>query len=53
MALEWKGGKGEITYGDNTYYSSAGSQNVFLALKVKSLEKFNVEQKVAKGAVIR
>lgn len=53
MALEWKGGKGEINYGENTYYSSAGSQNVFLALKVKSLEKFNVEQKVAKGAVVK
>ncbi len=53
MALEWKGGKGEINYGEQTYFSSPGSKDVFLALKVKSLEKFKVEQKVAKGAVIK
>ena len=53
MARDWRKGKGEINYGEKIYYSSPGSKDVFLALKVKSLEKFKVEQKIAKGALIK
>jgi hypothetical protein len=53
MALEWKNGLGEVNYGEQTYYSSKGSKDVFLALKMKSLEKFKLEQKVVKGAVVQ
>lgn len=52
MALEWKGGKGKVNYGENTYYSSPGSKDVFLALKMKSLKRLKVDQKVVKGATV-
>jgi len=53
MAREWKNGLGEVNYGEQTYYSSKGSRDVFLALKMKSLEKFKLEQTVVKGSVVR
>ncbi len=53
MALDWKNGLGEVNYGEQTYFSSKGSKDVFLALKMKSLEKFKLEQKVVKGAVVK
>ena len=53
MAREWKNGLGEVNYGEQIYYSSKGSKDIFLALKMKSLEKFKLEQKVVKGAVVK
>jgi hypothetical protein len=52
MALEWKSGKGKVNYGENTYYSSPGSKDIFLALKMKSLKRLKVDQKVVKGATV-
>ena len=52
MALDWKNGKGKVNYGENTYYSSPGSKDVFLALKMKSLKRLKVDQKVVKGATV-
>jgi hypothetical protein len=49
MAMDWKNGKGKVNYGEQTYYSSQGSKDVFIALKMKSLKKFKVEQNVVKG----
>jgi hypothetical protein len=48
-ALEWSNGRGKINYGDKYYLSSPGSRDVFLALKLKSIESFRSEQKVLKG----
>ncbi len=53
MAIDWKHGKGTVNYGEQTYYSSPGSKDVFLALKMKSLKRFQVDQKVVKGAVVK
>jgi len=52
-AMEWNKGKGKVNYGEKTYYSSPGSKDVFLALKMKSLKRFDVDQKVAKGATVK
>jgi hypothetical protein len=49
QALEWVNGKGKINYGENTYFSSEGSRDIFLTFKMKSLEKFKGDQKVVKG----
>ena len=51
-AMDWKNGKGTVNYGEKIYYSSQGSKDVFLALKMKSLKRFDVDQKVVKGAVL-
>ncbi len=48
-ALDWKNGRGKINYGDKYYLSSPGSRDVFLALKLRSIENFRSEQKVLKG----
>jgi len=52
QAFEWVKGKGKVNYGEETYYSSQGSRDVFLAIKMKSLENLKVEQKVVKGKKI-
>ncbi len=49
QALEWNNGKGKVNYGDKYYYAGQGSKDVFLALKLKSIENFKSEQKVVKG----
>lgn len=49
QALEWVNGKGKLNYGENTYYSSEGSRDIFLTFKMKSLEKYKADQKVVKG----
>ncbi len=53
MALDWKNGKGKVNYGEKTYMSSPGSKDVFLVLKMKTLEQFQVDRQVEKGAVIK
>ena len=52
MALEWISGKGKVNYGEQTYMTNSGSKDVFLTLKVKSLEKYKKDQKVVKGKKI-
>jgi hypothetical protein len=49
MALKWEKERGKVTYGENFYYASPGSKDVFLAIKMKTMEKFKLEQKVVKG----
>lgn len=49
MALEWIDNKGKVEYGGKTYYAAPGANNVFLLFKMKSLDQFKVDQKVAKG----
>ena len=49
LALEWHQGRGMINYGGNTYYVPKGSENIHLLFKMKSLGKFQKEQKVLKG----
>ncbi|MBL0343460.1 MAG: hypothetical protein IPP71_22940 [Bacteroidetes bacterium] len=53
MALDWKNGKGTLNYGEKTFYSSQGSKDVFLVLKMKTLEKFKLERKIEKGVEIK
>lgn len=48
-ALDWSNGRGKLNYGEQMYLSSQGSRDVFLALKIKSLHKLNVDRKVARG----
>ena len=52
-ALDWTGGKGKITYGDQTYYTNAGSQKTFLLFKMQSLRKIHVKEKVVKGKKVK
>ena len=52
-ALNWTGGKGEIKYGEPTYYSNSGSQKTFLMFKMQSLRKINVDEKVVKGKRVK
>lgn len=49
LALEWHQGRGIINYGGNTYYVPRGSENIHLLFKMKSLGKFEKEQRVVKG----
>ena len=49
LALEWDQGRGKINYGGHTYYVPRGSENIFLLFKMKSLGKFEKDQKVLKG----
>ncbi|HMT27747.1 MAG TPA: hypothetical protein PKD91_00570 [Bacteroidia bacterium] len=53
MALDWKGGRGKVNYGEQTYMTSPGSKDVFLVLKMKTLEQFKLDRKVEKGAEIK
>ena len=48
-ALEWNKGRGKINYGDYYYLSAAGSRDVFLSLKMSSIESFSSDQKIIKG----
>jgi hypothetical protein len=52
LALEWHQGRGMINYGSNTYYVPRGSENIHLLFKMKSLGKFQKEQRVVKGKKI-
>lgn len=53
QALEWQKDKGKVNYGEQLYMTSAGSRDVFLVLKMKSLERFKVDQKVVKGKTVQ
>jgi hypothetical protein len=53
QALDWDKGRGKVNYGEQLYMTSDGSRDIFLVLKVKSLEKFKVDQKVIKGKTIQ
>lgn len=52
LATEWVGGKGKMNYGEQMYMSNSGSKDLFLTLRVKSLQKFKTDQKVVKGKKI-
>lgn len=52
LATEWVGGKGKMNYGEQMYLSNSGSKDLFLTLRVKSLQKFKTDQKVVKGKKI-
>ncbi len=41
--------KPTVNYGEKLYYVTTGSDPVFLVLKIKSLDKFELDQKVVKG----
>ncbi len=49
MALKWDKNRGKISYGEEFYYASPGSKDVFLSIKMKTMQKFRLEQKVVKG----
>ncbi len=49
MALTWEADRGKLNYGEKTYYAAKGSNNIYLNFKLKSLEKFQSEQKIIKG----
>ena len=46
-------GKQTINYGEKLYYASTGSEQVFLVFKIKSLNKFELNQQVVKGKKVR
>ncbi len=52
QALDWNQGKGKVNYGEQLYVTSGGSRDIFLVLKMKSLNQFKVDQKVIKGKTI-
>jgi hypothetical protein len=45
--------KETINYGEKLYYASRGSDQVFLVLKIKSLNKFELDQKIVKGKKVQ
>ncbi|MGI8892731.1 MAG: hypothetical protein ACR2GN_04650 [Bacteroidia bacterium] len=49
LALEWHQGRGVVNYGGNTYYVPRGSEHIHLLFKMKSLGRFEKEQRVVKG----
>lgn len=49
MALDWVGGRGKLNYGEKTYYAAKESNNIYLNFKLKSLQKYQSEQRVVKG----
>ena len=49
QALQWKGERGKINYGGQTYFSNPGSNQAILLFKMKSLRNVKVEEKVVKG----
>jgi len=53
QALDWDKDRGRVNYGEKMYITSPGSRDVFLVLKMKSLEKFRLDQKVVKGQQIK
>jgi hypothetical protein len=53
QAFDWSKDKGKVNYGEKIYLTSKGSRDVFLVLKMKSLEKFKLDQKVVKGQEIK
>ncbi len=53
QALDWNKDRGKVNYGEKLYMTSAGSRDVFLVLKMKSLDKFKVEQEVIKGSTVK
>lgn len=53
QALDWDKGKGRVNYGEQIYLTSDGSRDIFLVLKMKSLEQFKLDQKVIKGQTIQ
>lgn len=53
QALDWNKGKGRVNYGEQIYLTSDGSRDIFLVLKVKSLEQFKLDQKVIKGQTVK
>lgn len=52
QALDWTQGKGKVNYGEQLYITSEGSRDIFLVLKMKSLNQFKVDQKVIKGKTV-
>lgn len=53
QAIDWKNDRGKVNYGEKMYLTSPGSRDVFLAIKMKSLEKFRLDQKVIKGQEVK
>jgi hypothetical protein len=53
QALDWVKDRGKVNYGEKMYMTSPGSRDIFLVLKVKSLDKFRVDEKVVKGQTVK
>jgi hypothetical protein len=52
QAFDWNKDRGKVNYGEQIYMTSDGSRDIFLVLKMKSLEKLKLDQKVIKGKTI-
>ena len=53
QAFDWNKDRGKVNYGEQLYITSEGSRDIFLVLKMKSLEKLKLDQKVVKGKTIQ
>jgi len=49
LAAEWNNGRGKIEYGGKQYWATKGSSNVKLLFKMRRLNKFKKDERVAKG----
>jgi hypothetical protein len=53
QALDWGGERGgKLSYGEKEYIVNSNAQGVFLFLKVKSLNRFKLDEKVVKGKTL-
>lgn len=50
MAMKWNAGRGKVKFGDEVYYSQAGSDNVFLSCSISSLKTKKTEKEVLGGS---
>ncbi len=53
QALDWNGNRGgRLNYGEREYNVNSSSQGAFLYLRVKSLNRFKLDEKVIKGKTL-
>ncbi len=52
LADSWTDGRGQLTYGNQTFYASQGSGYTYLVFKLKKLNKSQASQKVVGGRKI-
>jgi hypothetical protein len=53
QALDWKSEKGgKVNYGEKEYYVNPSSRESYIYLMVKSLDRFQLDQKVVKGKTL-
>ena len=53
QVLNGDNNRSTINYGEKLYFTTAGHDQVFLLLKIKSLNKFELDQKIVKGKKIQ